>query len=33
MHKIIEVADYIIPGHGHPFQNYRRNKLKSNKDQ
>ena len=27
MHRIIEVADYIIPGHGHPFQNYRRNKL------
>jgi glyoxylase-like metal-dependent hydrolase (beta-lactamase superfamily II) len=24
MHKIIEVADYIIPGHGHPFQNYRK---------
>jgi len=24
MHKIIKVADYIIPGHGHPFQNYRK---------
>ncbi|MFX1297541.1 MAG: MBL fold metallo-hydrolase [Promethearchaeota archaeon] len=24
MNKIIEVADYIIPGHGHPFQNYKR---------
>ena len=24
MHNIIEVADYIIPGHGHPFQNYRK---------
>ncbi|MHA1271240.1 MAG: MBL fold metallo-hydrolase [Candidatus Helarchaeota archaeon] len=25
MDKIIEIADYIIPGHGHPFQNYKRN--------
>ncbi len=24
MDQIIEVADYIIPGHGHPFQNYKR---------
>lgn len=31
MHKIIEVADYIIPGHGHPFQNYRKKELKANK--
>jgi glyoxylase-like metal-dependent hydrolase (beta-lactamase superfamily II) len=26
MHKIIDIADYIIPGHGHPFQNYRKQK-------
>ena len=24
MNKITEVADYIIPGHGHPFQNYKK---------
>ncbi|MFX1296559.1 MAG: MBL fold metallo-hydrolase [Promethearchaeota archaeon] len=24
MKKIIEVADYILPGHGHPFQNYKK---------
>lgn len=24
MGKIIEIADYIIPGHGHPFQNYKK---------
>jgi glyoxylase-like metal-dependent hydrolase (beta-lactamase superfamily II) len=28
MNRIIKVADYIIPGHGHPFQNYRRNNSK-----
>lgn len=27
MLKIISVADYIIPGHGHPFQNYRKSEL------
>jgi glyoxylase-like metal-dependent hydrolase (beta-lactamase superfamily II) len=27
MDKIISIADYIIPGHGHPFQNYRMNKI------
>jgi glyoxylase-like metal-dependent hydrolase (beta-lactamase superfamily II) len=25
MNQIIALADYIIPGHGHPFQNYRKN--------
>ena len=27
MDKIIEVADYIIPGHGHPFQNYKKSGI------
>jgi glyoxylase-like metal-dependent hydrolase (beta-lactamase superfamily II) len=24
MNRIIDLADYIIPGHGHPFQNYKK---------
>jgi len=30
MHKITSIADYIIPGHGHPFQNYKKRYININ---
>ncbi|MHA1253827.1 MAG: MBL fold metallo-hydrolase, partial [Candidatus Helarchaeota archaeon] len=27
MNKIIDIADMIIPGHGHPFQNYKKKSI------